>query len=106
MSHLTLTRWHGYATEPRDVVLTITSELSASQIASAVLRITDQVEVTLTPAVGTNGYLLEGDLVLPSAPGFYEWTAEVEDTDGNTPVVVAQGQLRVKPRTTVAAATP
>lgn len=101
MSHLTTNRWHGYETEPRTVSIAVESALVASQIASASLRVTGMAVVTLTPAVATGGYVLEGDLTLPAA-GLYSWTAEVEDTEGNTPVVVAQGTLRVTARTTVA----
>jgi hypothetical protein len=103
VSHLKETAWHGYATEPRRVTLTIESALTAAQITSAELRITNQPPVALTPEDATGGYLLTADLVtLPEAANYY-WSAEVTDADGNTPIVVAIGTLHVDERVPVAA---
>lgn len=104
MSHLTDTRWHGYATEPRRVEILVTSELSSSDITSAELRISGQDAVTLTASSAAGGYLLTADEVELPAAGVYRWAAEVTDDEGHTPIVVAGGTLSVSPRVSVAAA--
>ena len=93
MTHLTDTPWDGYETEPRTVEIVVASSLSAGQIDSAQLRIDDQAAIDLTASSSTGGYTLTGTLVIPSA-GLYAWAAEVTDSDGNTPIVVAAGSLR------------
>lgn len=103
MSHLPESAWHGYATEPRSVVLVIASDLAATQIASAELRIADQESVSLVPEDDPNGYLLTAAHVVLPAPGTYGWSAEVQDADGNAPIVVAIGSLRVDARIPVTA---
>lgn len=103
MTHLAETQWHGYVTEDRRVELTITSDLAFTDIASAQLRIKDQAAVTLTPQTAAGGYRLVANIVtLPATAGYYAWSAEVTDTAGNTPIVVAAGNLRVNARVPVA----
>ena len=102
MSHLTQHHWHGYETEPRRVELTIASDLAAGNITAAELRIAGQPAVELTPGVDVDGYTLIADpVVLPDRAGVYRWAAEVTDDQGNTPVVVAVGSLRVDDRVDV-----
>src|ERR671910_2435203 len=103
MSHLTSIPWHGYATDPRRVEITVASTLVFTDITSAQLRIHGQTAVALTPQTATGGYKLVANTVtLPATPNVYSWSAEVTDTAGNTPIRVAEGSLRVDARTTVA----
>jgi hypothetical protein len=103
MSHLTEARWHGYEGEPRSVEITVSSTLSSAQISAASLRIAGEPAVTLTPEAATGGYKLTADPVTLPDAGFYRWSVEVTDDDGNTPIVVAVGTVRVDERVQVAA---
>ena len=111
MAHLTHTIWHGYETEPRRIEIPVDTRptpedppaLTETDIASAELRITGQTAIVLAAETDPIGYKLTNDSVALPATSAYAWSAEVFDTAGNGPIVVAEGTLRVSARVQLAA---
>lgn len=104
MSHVKSQLWHGYATEPRRVEVTITSGHDADDIESAELRVAGIDPIAMAVQSVPGGYQLVADpVVLPANAAVYPWSVEVTHNATGGPIVVAVGSLRVSARVEVAA---